>query len=339
MEGSESEGAGSQVDLSVVIPVYNEERNLCPLYEQLGAVLHGLGLRYEIIFVDDGSTDGSYGVLEGLHAADGCVKVVRFRRNFGQTAAFAAGFDHARGALIVTLDADGQNDPADIPRLLDKRNEGDYDIVTGWRINRREPLMRRLVSQVANRMISRITHISVQDRGCSLKVFRAELVKNMRLYGQLHRFLPELASTIGVRVAEVPVNDRDRQFGRSKYGALSRTPRVILDLVTVSFLLGFFSSPMRFFGSIAFGSSLIGVLIGGGLALVKVIRGIVGGWASFHAYEIGNRPLFLLSFLLILLSVQFLMMGLLGEMIMRTYYEAQNKPTYTIRNVLDSRGS
>lgn len=324
----------TQVDISVVIPVYNEEQNLQPLYEQLKPVMQDLGSRYEIIFVDDGSTDGSYGVLQELHAVDDCVKVVRFRRNFGQTAAFAAGFDYARGDLVITLDADGQNDPADIPRLLDKLNEGDYDIVTGWRVNRRESLARRLVSKVANVIISRITHISIHDRGCSLKVFRAELIKNMRLYGQLHRFLPELASTIGVRVAEVPVNDRDRRFGRSKYGALSRTPRVILDLVTVSFLLGFFASPMQFFGSIALVSGLLGVLTGGGLALMKVYKGIVGGWAAFHAYEIGSRPLFLLAFLLILLSVQFLMMGLLGEMIMRTYYEAQNKPIYSVREVL-----
>lgn len=322
------------LDLSVVIPVYNEVKNLQPLHEQLNDVLQTLGLNYEIIFVDDGSADGSYGVLQELHAADDCVKVIRFRRNFGQTAAFAAGFDHARGDLVVTLDADGQNDPADIPRLLDKMSEGDYDIVTGWRVNRQESLARRWVSRVANTIISRTTHISIHDRGCSLKVFRSEIVKNMRLYGQLHRFLPELASTIGVRVAEVPVNDRDRKFGQSKYGALSRTPRVILDLVTVSFLLGFFASPMQFFGSIALISSSLGILIGGGLALAKIYHGIAGGWAGFHAYEIGSRPLFLFSFLLILLSVQFLMMGLLGEMIMRTYYEAQGKPIYSIREVL-----
>jgi len=330
----ESRNATAQLDLSVIIPVYNEEQNLPPLYEQLRSVMQDLGLRYEIIFVDDGSADGSFGILHELHAADSCVKVVRFRRNFGQTAAFAAGFDYAQGRLVVTLDADGQNDPADIPRLLDKLSEGDYDIVAGWRVNRQEPFVRRLVSKVANVMISHVTHISIHDRGCSLKVFKAELVKNMRLYGQLHRFLPELASTIGVRVAEVPVHDRDRKFGWSKYGALSRTPRVILDLVTVSFLLGFFSSPMRFFGSIAFISSLVGVLISGGLALAKIYNGLVGGWASFHAYEIGSRPLFLFSFLLILLSVQFLMMGLLGEMIMRTYYETQNKPTYFVRDML-----
>lgn len=320
--------------ISVVIPVYNEEQSLPSLYEQLNLVLRGLGLRYEIIFVDDGSADGSCGVLRRLHAADAHVKVIRFRRNFGQTAAFAAGFDHARGELVVTLDADGQNDPADIPCLLDKLEEGNYDIVAGWRVNRHEPLARRLVSKAANTIISRITHISIHDRGCSLKVFKAELVKNMQLYGQLHRFLPELASAIGVSVAEVPVNDRNRKFGQSKYGALSRTPRVILDLVTVSFLLGFFTSPMRFFGSAALISSLLGLLTGGGLALTKIYRGIAGGWPAFHAYEIGSRPLFLFSFLLIMLSVQFLMMGLLGEMIMRTYYEAQGKPTYSIREVL-----
>lgn len=328
------ENIASQLDISVVIPVYNEEQSLPPLYEQLRVVLQNLGLRHEIIFVDDGSTDGSYDVLQKLHAADDRVKAIRFRRNFGQTAAFAAGFDHARGRLVVTLDADGQNDPADIPRLLSKLGEGDYDIVTGWRVNRQESFARRLVSKAANTLISRITHISIHDRGCSLKVFKAELVKNMRLYGQLHRFLPELASTIGVCVAEVPVNDRDRKFGESKYGALSRTPRVLLDLVTVSFMLGFFTSPMRFFGSTALISSLLGVLIGSGLALTKIYRGITGGWPSFHAYEIGSRPLFLFSFLLIMLSVQFLMMGLLGEMIMRTYYEAQGKPIYSIREVL-----
>ncbi|MCP4536084.1 MAG: glycosyltransferase family 2 protein [Chloroflexi bacterium] len=332
---SEPEKAASPIDISAVIPVYNEEQNLGLLYEQLKAVMQELELRHEIIFVDDGSTDGSYNVAKGLHAKDDCVKLIRFRRNFGQTAAFSAGFDYARGDLVVTLDADGQNDPADIPRLLDKLHEGDYDIVTGWRVNRQESFVRRLLSKMGNWVISRASHISIQDRGCSLKIFRTELVKNMQLYGQLHRFLPELASTIGARVAEVPVNDRDRQFGQSKYGALTRAPRVILDLVTVSFLLGFFSTPMRFFGSIAFVSGSLGTLIGGGLALTKIYRGLVGGWESFHAYEIGARPLLLFSFMLILLSVQFLMMGLLGEMIMRTYYEAQDKPTYFVRDVLD----
>lgn len=321
-------------DISVIVPVYNEEHNLRPLYEELKAVLGTLGLVYELIFVDDGSMDSSYRVLQELHSADTSVRVVQFRRNFGQTAAFAAGFDHAQGALILTIDADGQNDPADIPRLLGKMEEGDYDFVTGWRVERREPPVRRLLSGVANRLISRSTGVMIHDRGCSLKLFRRELVKNLRLYGQLHRFLPELANAVGARVAEVPVADRARRSGTSKYGSISRTPRVLLDLVTVFFLLGFFTSPMRFFGSTAILSTLVGSLIGGGMALMKVYHGLSGGWEAFHAYEIGNRPLFLLSFLLILVGVQFLMMGLLGEMIMRTYYEARGKPTYFVRRTL-----
>jgi len=333
--GLELENTLSEIDLSVVIPVYNEENNLRPLYEEIVDALQAPDLRYEIIFVDDGSADGSYGVLRELHAGDDHVKVIQFRRNFGQTVAFTAGFDYARGNLVVTLDADGQNDPADISHLMDKLREGDFDIVAGWRVNRQEPFIRRWVSQVGNAIISRVTQVSIHDRGCSLKMFRAEVVKNMRLHGQLHRFLPELASTIGVRVAEVPVNDRPRHFGRSKYGALSRAPRVILDLITVSFLLGFFSSPMRFFGFIAFISGSLGVLIAGGLALTKIYYGLAGGWDAFRAYQIGNRPLLLFAFLLVLVGMQFLMMGLLGEMIMRTYYEAQSKPTYYVRRVLD----
>lgn len=321
-------------DLSVVIPVYNEEKNLNGLYRELSEVLEDLGLTYEVLFIDDGSVDGSYAQLESLHAQDERVKVIQFRRNFGQTAAFSAGFDYASGDLIVTLDADGQNDPADIPRLLDKMREGDYDLVTGWRVNRKEPFLRRFLSRVANLIITRSTHISVHDRGCSLKIFESDLVKNMRLYGQLHRFLPELASNVGARVAEVPINDRSRQHGRSKYGSISRTPRVFLDLITILFLLSFFTSPIQFFGSTGLIFGGIGGLIAGVMAVTKVYYGITAGWTGFHAYQIGNRPLFLLSFLLILVGMQFLMMGLLGEMIMRTYYEAGDKPTYTVRNVL-----
>ena len=323
------------VDISVVIPVHNEAQNLGALYRELAAVMRDLGKSHEIIFVDDGSTDGSYAVLQALHAADSRVKVIRFRRNFGQTSAFSAGFDYAHGALIVTLDADGQNDPADIPRLLEALAEDDCDIVTGWRVKRQEPFLRRILSGLANRLISRTMRVSVHDRGCSLKVFKSDLVKSMRLYGQLHRFLPELSSAIGANVKEVPVNDRTRKFGKSKYGAWTRTPRVLLDLVTVFFLLTFFSSPMRLFGSAALVSSGLGVLVGGGLALTKIYHGLVGGWAGFRAYEIGNRPLLLLAILLVVVGVQLLMMGLLGEMIMRTYYEVQNKRTYFVRNILE----
>jgi glycosyltransferase involved in cell wall biosynthesis len=324
------------VEISVVIPVYNEVNNLEPLQKELTTVLQSLGRSYEIIYVDDGSTDGSYAVLTGLHAAaPEQVKVIRLRRNFGQTAAFTAGFDYAHGAFVVTLDADGQNDPADSPRLLAVLEDEDCDIVIGWRVQRREPLARRILSSAANWLISRSTHVLVHDRGCSLKVYRSELVKSIRLYGQLHRFLPELSSAIGMGVKEVPVNDRARNFGRSKYGALTRTPRVLLDLVTVVFLLTFFSSPMRLFGSAALVSGGLGVLVGGSLALAKIYNGLIGGWAGFHSYQIGNRPLLLLAVLLVVVGTQFLMMGLLGEMVMRTYYEAQGKPTYTVRQILE----
>lgn len=325
----------TRVAYSVVIPVFNEAGNLAPLYQELQSVLDELAQPYEIIFVDDGSQDGSFDELCRLHAQDGRVRVIQFRRNFGQTAAFAAGFDHARGGTIITLDADGQNDPADIPRLLDTKVSGDFDLVIGWRTNRQESFVRRLLSKTANLLISRSSQIVVHDRGCSLKVFDRDLAQHMRLYGQQHRFLPEIAGAVGANVAEVPVNDRSRRHGTSKYGAISRTPRVLLDMITVVYLLTFFSSPMRLFGSLAFIAGGIGGLIAGGLAAAKIYNGLVGGWAAFHAYQIGNRPLLLLAILLIVVGVQFLMMGLLGEMVMRTYYEAQNKPPYTIRRVLD----
>jgi glycosyltransferase involved in cell wall biosynthesis len=327
--------ASSNYDLSVVIPVFNEEQNLKPLYQELKTVLKELGLSYEIIFIDDGSQDASYQVLNELHAEDKQVKVIQFRRNFGQTASFAAGFDYAQGDLIVTLDADGQNDPADIPKLLSKLRDGDYDLVNGWRVDRQEPFIRRFVSRTANTLINRSTQITIHDRGCSLKLFKRDLVKHLRLYGQLHRFLPELASVVGAHVTEVPVNDRARAHGQSKYGSLSRTPRVMLDLFTIIYFLSFFTNPMRFFGTSALISSVIGFLIGSILVFTKIYHGIRDGWAGFHAYEIGNRPLLLLSIFLVLLGVQFFMMGILGEMIMRTYYEARDKPTYYIRRVLE----
>ncbi len=322
-------------DLSIVIPVFNEEKNLSPLNEELRGVLTEIGLPYEIIFVDDGSTDGSYKLLQSLHIQDERIKVIRFRRNFGQSAAFAAGFDYAHGTKIVTLDADGQNNPADIPRLLAKMEEGDYDFVTGWRMNRKESPIRRLLSGTANYLISRSTHIVVHDRGCSLKLFRRDVVKNIRLYGQLHRFLPELASMFGVTVAEVPIQDRARRFGHSKYGSITRTPRVLLDLFTVFFLLTFFSSPMRLFGSVGMLTGSLGLIMGGWLALAKIYQGVIGGWSAFHAYQIGNRPLLLLAILLILVATQFMMMGLLGEMMLRVYHESSGRPIYSIRDVLD----
>jgi glycosyltransferase involved in cell wall biosynthesis len=331
------ESAIHELDLSLVIPVFNEANNLAPLHAEITGVLEELNLDYEIIFVDDGSSDESFAALTLLHASDRRVKVIQFRRNFGQTAAFSAGFEFARGKWIVTLDADGQNDPADIPKLLEVMSNGEYDMINGWRVNRKETGLRKLLSVTANRLISRSTGIVIHDRGCSLKVFDQELAKNMRLYGQLHRFMPEIASAVGARVGEVPVNDRARRFGMSKYGAITRTPRVLLDMITVVYLLTYFSSPMRLFGSMAFFSGSLGLLTAGGLAGAKIYQGLLGGWEAFHAYQIGNRPLLLLAILLILVAMQFLMMGLLGEMVMRTYYEAQNKTPYAVRSILDSR--
>lgn len=326
--------ANPPIRLSIVVPVFNEAESLPVLHQELSEVLRSHKLSYELIFVDDGSTDASYPVLSKLHEMDPHVKVIQFRRNFGQTAAFAAGFELACGELIATMDADGQNDPEDIPGLIEELDKGDFDLVSGWRKNRKESLSRRLVSKMANLIISKSTRITVHDRGCSLKLFRRELAKEMRLYGQMHRFMPEMAAAVGAHVAELPVNDRARKFGKSKYGALTRTPRVLLDLITVFYLLSFFSSPMRFFGAFGISSGILGALIGGMLAGTKIYYGLVGGWEAFHAYEIGNRPLLLLAVLLVMLAVQFLMMGLLGEMIMRTYYETQNKPPYAIRKIL-----
>jgi glycosyltransferase involved in cell wall biosynthesis len=322
-------------DYTVVVPVYNEQDNLGYLYQELSEVFDNLGVTWEVIFVDDGSTDDSYAVLKKLHTSGKCIRVIRFRKNFGQTAAFAAGFNYAQGDYILTMDADGQNDPGDIPKFIEAMKSGDYDLVLGWRIDRKETILRRILSNVANLIISRSTRIRVRDRGCSLKLFKKELVKNIQLYGQMHRFLPELASTVGASVVEVPTRDRKRRSGRSKYGSISRTQRVLLDLVTVIFIMGYSNSPMQLFGSVALLSLSSGIVIASILAGVKIYYGLVSGWTAFHAYEIGNRPLLLLAVLLILLGVQFLMMGLLGEMVMRVYYEARNKPTYFIREVLD----
>jgi len=321
--------------LSVIVPVFNEQDNLLPLHRELTDILHAMEVSYEIIFVDDGSTDNSFEELSKIHENNENIRIIQFRRNFGQSAAFAAGFDTAKGELILTIDADGQNDPNDIPKMLFTLREGNYDFVIGWRVNRKESGIRRLLSKTANRIINRSSQLNIHDRGCSLKLFKRDIVKNIRLYGQLHRFLPELASAIGVKIVEIPVNDRNRKSGKSKYGSITRTPRVILDLITVAYLLTFFTSPMRLFGSMALVLSLSGIVIAGSLAISKIYHGIIDGWAGFHAYEIGNRPLLLLAILLIVIGVQLLMMGFLGEMIMRIYYESRDKPVYYIRQVLD----
>ena len=328
------------LNLSIVLPVYNEAGSLPSLIPELTAVLGQLDRSYEIVAVDDGSSDDGVAVLRRLQEQEPHLRIVQFRRNFGQTAAFAAGFDYARGAIIITLDADGQNDPADIPRLLEVMEEGDYDLVSGWRQNRREPfLTRKLPSMIANWLIANASDVHLHDRGCSLKALRRDLVKQMHLYGELHRFIPEIASQIGARVAEVPVNDRPRKVGQSKYGALSRTPRVILDLLTVSFLLSFSSRPMQLFGTVGLLSSGIGGLTLIYLAGTKIINGLLYGEEAYRAFRVGSNPWTMLAVLLTVLGVQFLMMGLLGEILTRTYHEAQDKPIYVVRQVLEASGS
>jgi glycosyltransferase involved in cell wall biosynthesis len=312
------------MDLSIVVPVYNEEENIASLYQQLTAVLEPLGRDYEIICVDDGSSDRSFAMLAELAERDPRIKVIQFRRNFGQTAGFSAGFDYAEGDVVMTIDADLQNDPASIPLLLDKMDEG-YDLVSGWRANRQDPyLSRRLPSMIANWLIAKTTGVQVHDRGCSLRAHRREVVKQMRLYGELHRFIPDMASWVGVTMAEVPVNHRPRRFGKSKYG-ISRTFRVILDLITVRFLLSYSTRPIHIFGSLGLLSFLVGLGMGIYLSVLKLATG----------QEIGGRPLLMLSVLLMLVGVQMVAMGLLGELIVRAYHESQNKPIYTVRQIID----
>ncbi|NOR82300.1 MAG: glycosyltransferase [Ardenticatenales bacterium] len=314
-----------EVSLSIVAPVYNEASNIRPLYDEITRALEGVAEDYEIILVDDGSTDGGFEIMEALHRVDPRLVVVRFRRNFGQSAAFAAGFNYARGETIVTLDADLQNDPADIPLLLSKLAEG-YDVVAGWRKNRKDNIVRRIPSVFANWLIARTTGVHLHDTGCSLRAYRREVIENIRLYGEMHRFVPALASWVGITLAEVPVNHRPRTQGVAKYGrfGLDRSFRVILDLVTVYFLLGFFGRPMHLFGGVGLISGTLGVIIGLYLSAVKVFTG----------QDIGDRPLLLLAVLLAIIGVQFLAMGLLGEILVRTYYESQDKPTYHVRTVL-----
>jgi glycosyltransferase involved in cell wall biosynthesis len=315
-------GTGS---LSVVAPVYNEAPNIRPLYEQIAAALDGVVDDLEIVLVDDGSNDGSFELMEELHQADRRVKVIRFRRNFGQSAAFAAGFDFARGDVVVTIDADLQNDPADIPRLLAKLDEG-YDVVAGWRQHRKDNFARTIPSFLANRLIARTTGVKLRDTGCSLRAYRRPVIENVKLYGEMHRFIPALASLVGIRLAELPVNHRPRTRGEAKYGkfGLGRSFRVILDLLTIYFMLGFFGRPMHLFGGVGLLSGALGVAIGLYLSALKLLMG----------RNIGDRPLLLLAVLLVMIGVQFLAMGLLGELVVRTYFESQGKAPYYIRTVL-----
>jgi glycosyltransferase involved in cell wall biosynthesis len=310
-------------ELSVVIPVLNESPNIEDLYNELTTTLVAGGRSYEIIIIDDGSTDDTFAKLAALQARDPHLRVIRFRRNFGQTAAFAAGFAFARGRLVVTADGDRQNDPADIQQMADKLEREGLDIVCGWRRDRKDKMVtRRVPSVIANKLISWATGVKLHDYGCSLKVFRSEVVKPLRLYGEMHRFLPAIASQFGVRIAELEVNHRARTAGASKYG-LSRTVRVVLDLLTVKFLLNYSTRPLQIFG-------LFGIIAG---VLGSTILGYLGYVRLFASQSIADRPLLLLGMLLVFIGVQLLTFGLLAELLARTYYESQNKPVYAIREI------
>jgi len=311
-------------DISVVVPMKNEGPNVDELYRELTSALGAYGRSYEIVAIDDGSKDDTFARLARLQSSDFRLRVIRFRRNFGQTAAFAAGFAEARGRYIVTMDGDLQNDPRDIGAMVDLLEKTPADIVAGWRKDRKDPFLnRRLPSQMANWLISRATGVQLHDYGCSLKVFRAEVVKSMKLYGEMHRFLPAIASEFGVTIVEHVVNHRARVHGTSKYG-ISRTIRVVLDLLTVKFLISYSTRPVQIFG-------LLGLIMGAlGMAVL--------GWLAYVKYflheGIGDRPLLLVGMVLVFAGIQFVTLGLLAEMQARTYHESQGKPIYIIRDIL-----
>ncbi|HAC64213.1 MAG TPA: glycosyltransferase [Cyanothece sp. UBA12306] len=309
--------------ISVVIPIFNEEKSLIKLVKNITSVLLESNFSYEIICVDDGSQDQSPQVLRQLVQNIHNLKAIILRRNYGQTPAMAAGFKYAQGQIIVTLDGDLQNDPADIPKLITKLNQG-YDLVSGWRKNRQDHALTRLLpSKIANWIISKITGVNLHDYGCSLKAYRAELVADMNLYGELHRFLPALAFIEGARIAEIPVTHHPRIYGQSKYG-LGRTLRVIMDLFTVFFIKKFLTRPMHVFGLFGLGSMVLGILLGAYLTFIKLGLG----------QSIGHRPLLILAVLLVLTGVQLLSFGLLAELVMRTYHESQQRPIYRVREII-----
>jgi len=308
--------------VSVVVPIYNEADNLEDLHRELTQALEAMGRPYEIILVDDGSRDGSLDRMAALEARDRRVRVLALRRNFGQTAAFSAGFDHARGAIVVTSDGDLQNDPADIPRLVAKLEEG-FDMVCGWRQQRQDPSSKTVPSWFANRIISWATGVHLHDYGCSLKAMRSEVVRGLRLYGEMHRFIPAVASWMGVSLAELPVNHRERRRGASKYG-LGRTLRVLLDLFTVKFLLAYGTRPAHFFGKWGLLSGTTGSLILAYLAWMKLVQD----------EAIGPRlPLVMLGVLMFLFGALLLGIGLLAELLVRIYHESQGKPTYVVKEL------
>ena len=312
------------VEVSIVVPVYNELENIETLYSAIKDALQSMGCSYEIIMVDDGSSDGSYRELTRLATADACLKVIRFRRNFGQTAAMSAGFDFAKGSIIIPMDGDLQNDPADIPRLIEKIHEG-YDVVSGWRRDRKDTFVtRKIPSWLANGLISRLTGVHLHDYGCTLKAYRREVLDGINLYGEMHRFVPALASQFGARVTELPVNHFPRMHGVSKYG-ISRTLRVVLDLMTVRFLMAYSTKPIQLFGKWGVYTILAGV----GTAAMTVYMKV------FEQFSMNRNPLFILTAFLLFMGVQFIVLGLLGELNARTYFESQGKPIYVVKDRLN----
>lgn len=312
--------------VSVVVPLLNEQDNIAPLYEQITQTLAGKYI-YEVIFVDDGSSDKSFAILTQLQEDDARLRVIRFRKNFGQTAALSAGFCHARGKIIIAIDADLQNDPADIPKMIAKLNEG-FDVVSGWRKKRHDNVITRLLpSVIANWLISRITGVKLHDFGCTLKAYRREVLAETKLYGEMHRFIPALASWSGARIVEMVVNHRPRTAGVAKYG-LRRTWKVILDLVTVKFLLSFSTKPIQLFG----GWGLLALFLGGASGLAVILMKVL------QNRDMTGNPFLYLTILLLVVSIQFVLMGLLAELLVRTYHESQNRPTYVIKEILETPG-
>jgi glycosyltransferase involved in cell wall biosynthesis len=307
-------------EVSVFLPVYNEEPNLLPLHSKLDEALKQLGRASEIIYVDDGSTDGSLKVLQNIARLDDRVRVVALKRNYGQTAAMAAGIDAARGKVLIPMDADLQNDPADIVRLLDKLDEG-YDVVSGWRKNRQDKLItRKIPSMMANKLISWIGGVPLHDYGCSLKAYRREALQDVRLYGEMHRFIPIYASWDGARVSEIPVEHHARTMGKSKYG-LSRTIKVVFDLMTIKFMASYQTKPIYVFGSFGMLAFVISLLAGLYAVFLKL----------FHRADFVQTPLPILAVVMFAVGIQFLLMGLLAEMLVRTYHESQAKSIYAVR--------
>ncbi len=323
MDRADTERKRGLIRLSVVIPIFNEEENITPLYRELKNVLEALGMGYEVIFVDDGSTDTSNEVLQMLAKDDKEIKVIQFRKNFGQTAAIAAGVEHAQGKIIVTMDGDGQNDPRDIPRLLERLEQG-YDVASGWRRSRKDPFLnKRFPSALANKLISWLTRVRLHDYGCTLKAYRRDILKDVRLYGEMHRFIPAYASWVGARITELEVAHHPRRHGISKYG-LSRTTSIILDLITFLFLQRYSTKPIRLFGGAGMTLFGLGILTGLFVLYRKIIWG--GVWIS---------PMILISFLFITMGVMFILLGLIAEIIIRTYHESQKKPIYAIKSTLN----